>query len=175
MKFWRELIVTGLFSFIFLTPFSAKANSGDTCLLTCEEVLAFSIVTQSKEYLGASYRSGGCNPDGFDCSGFVNFLFKNHKIPIQRSSSAIASSIAGDPVTLDEAKPGDLLFFNGRYAGTTKVGHVAMVSSNKDGVLLMVHSTNGLGVIEENLYKSKYFMTRFLYAIRPDWKRWVNK
>lgn len=175
MKFCcRTLYLILLLITLFSTNIS-KASVGDTCLLTCEEALIYNIIDNSKKYLGVPYKYGGCTPTGFDCSGFVNHLFGKHRIPIQRSSSGIASSIAGDPVTLDEALPGDLLFFTGRNANSAIVGHVAIVVSNKPGKLMMVHSTNGLGVVEENYYNSKYFTTRFLFAIRPDWQRWVSQ
>jgi cell wall-associated NlpC family hydrolase len=175
MRFYYRTTYIFLFLITLFNTNTSNASVGDTCLLTCEEALVYNIIDNSKKYLGIPYKSGGCTPAGFDCSGFVNHLFGKHRIPIQRSSSGIASSIAGDPVTLDEALPGDLLFFTGRNANTTLVGHIAMVVSNKPGELIMVHSTNGLGVIEENYYKSQYFTTRFLFAIRPDWRRWVSQ
>lgn len=175
MKFAFKLIALVLFLVLSSQRAYSKAGIGDTCLLSCEDALARNIVKISKNYIGTPYKYGGISGSGFDCSGFVNYVFGKNKIPLQRSSSGIASSIAGDPVTLDEAKPGDLLFFTGRNAGSSTVGHIAMVVSNKLEELKMVHATNGLGVIEENLFNSSYFVNRFLFAIRPDWKKWTKE
>lgn len=62
--------------------------------------------------IGIRYQWGGTSPEsGFDCSGFVQYVFKNSlKIALPRS--AMSMSKIGDPIKKDELKPGDLVFFN---------------------------------------------------------------
>lgn len=70
--------------------------------------------------VGTPYRYGGSAPEtGFDCSGFVRWVYNQHEIPLPRSSSDMIS--AGAPVQRKDLKPGDLVFF-GRRKGISHVG-----------------------------------------------------
>ena len=60
---------------------------------------------------------------------------------------------AGTPVAVQDARPGDLVFFGGK----SNVSHVAMVISNDEKGLVVVHSTNTRGVTQENITESKYW------------------
>ena len=70
--------------------------------------------------LGAPYREGGALPDGFDCSGLVNYVFARHGIAVPRDVRRQAS--AGAPVDRGDIAPGDLVFFATTGSGPTHVG-----------------------------------------------------
>ena len=72
--------------------------------------------------VGTPYRTGGADPAGFDCSGFVYYLYRNAVRMIPRSSGMLSQ--VGAPVPLDGIEPGDLLFFEtvGDGAGISHVG-----------------------------------------------------
>ena len=67
------------------------------------------LLDTAKTCLGIPYRHGGTSPKGFDCSGFVRFVFDSVGIELNRSSRTQAKE--GTPVALDALLPGDLLFF----------------------------------------------------------------
>ena len=70
-----------------------------------------SIVTTAMKFINAPYLWGGRNVFGIDCSGFTQLVYKIHSFPLPRDARDQAN--IGDPVlSLSEAKPGDLLFFN---------------------------------------------------------------
>ena len=80
--------------------------------------------------IGAPYRYGAAGPDAFDCSGLVNWAFKNAGVTLPRTSRA--QSRVGTPVTLADLRPGDLVFFY------RPVSHVAIYIA--DGKV--VHASN---------------------------------
>jgi cell wall-associated NlpC family hydrolase len=81
-----------------------------------------SLIETAKTCLGVPYRSGGTSIKGFDCSGFVKFVFDSVGIELNRSSRTQAKE--GTPVALDALLPGDLLFFKtmGRRHAISHVG-----------------------------------------------------
>lgn len=69
-------------------------------------------------YVGVPYRSGGSTPDGFDCSGFVKYVYAQLGIDLPRTTSGIRS--VGTVVSRADARPGDLIWSPGHigiYAG----------------------------------------------------------
>lgn len=78
---------------------------------TAESVLAY-----AKKFLGVPYVYGGTTPSGFDCSGFVKYVYANFGINLPRVT--YDQMKAGVPVSADNLMPGDLLFFrNGGHVG----------------------------------------------------------
>ncbi len=70
------------------------------------------IIRYAMELIGTSYRTACSNPKkGFDCSGFVNYVFKNFKISLPRSSAAFER--LGKALKPEEFKVGDVLVFYG--------------------------------------------------------------
>lgn len=72
----------------------------------------------AKKYIGVPYRYGGDSPAGFDCSGYVQFVYAQFGVALPHSSSG--QSNYGKPIRLKDARPGDLVIMpghNGFYAG----------------------------------------------------------
>jgi peptidoglycan DL-endopeptidase CwlO len=79
--------------------------------------------------VGSPYRYGASGPNAFDCSGLVTWAFKKAGVSLPRTSRA--QSRVGTPVSRDELRPGDLVFFYkpvshvGIYIGDGKIVHAS--------------------------------------------------
>ena len=72
-------------------------------------------------YVGAPYRWGGASPAGFDCSGFVSFVYGTLGVTLPRD--VLGQLTAGRRVTIDGLLPGDVLVFQDTYRpGPSHVG-----------------------------------------------------
>ncbi|MBK8721892.1 MAG: C40 family peptidase [Saprospiraceae bacterium] len=117
------------------------------------------VVSYAKEWVGSRYRSGSRRPEvGFDCSGFTNFVMKKFNIKISHCSNSQINE--GEAISLEMTRPGDLLFFG--YRG--HVSHVAMVVSNDENGIIIVHSTSSRGVVVENVNESSYWTNKLICA-----------
>lgn len=130
------------------------------------------IINHGQELLGLRYRTSGVAKWPLDCSGFVSYICSLEGIKTPRSSGSM--SLYTDRIS--DPQPGDLLFFKGRNRGASRVGHVAMVISNENGDIKMIHSSNSRGIVIESLQQSAYFSSRYLGAGRlPEVKEHWDK
>ncbi len=81
-----------------------------------------SVLGTAIQLVGVPYKSGGTNPDGFDCSGFVGYLY-NPFFELPRLSRDMAQS--GSPVDYGQWRPGDLLFY-ATGSDPARINHVAI-------------------------------------------------
>jgi cell wall-associated NlpC family hydrolase len=111
---------------------------------------------------GVPYKNGGSDPSGFDCSGFVWYVFDHHGIHLPRTVAAQLQS--GMPVDPADVRAGDLVFFDtvssgGRGAQATHVG----ISIGGDE---FVHAPSTTGQVRVEHLGSSYWGPRFLEARR---------
>lgn len=86
-------------------------------------------VGAAENYLGVPYVWGGESPSGFDCSGLVQYVYRQVGIDLPRTSQEQAT--VGTPVpSLADAQPGDLVFFAGSDGTTAHPGHVGIYIGN---------------------------------------------
>lgn len=103
--------------------------------------LASSILERAFELIGTPYRFGGTTAKGFDCSGFVGYLFREEAgIKLPRSTRELIDMDV-PLVSKDELQPGDLLFFNNRGRG--RVSHAGIYIG--DGQFIHSASRRGGG------------------------------
>lgn len=112
------------------------------------------LVDSAKQYIGLPYLWAGVSAYGFDCSGLMYSVYKNHGILIPRDSSVQATH--GTAVKRKDLQPGDLMFF-AHNKGKGKVYHVSMYIG--DGK--MVHAPNSSRKVEIvsinwGIYKTNY-------------------
>ena len=86
------------------------------------------LVDTAMQYLGTPYVWGGTNPNGFDCSGLMQYTLGKNGISIPRT--AREQYKAGSAVSKDNLQPGDLVFFKGYTKSAENPGHVGMYIGN---------------------------------------------
>jgi cell wall-associated NlpC family hydrolase len=92
-------------------------------------------------YLGVPYVYGGASPSGFDCSGFVMYVFG--QIGVSLPHNAAAQYGAGTPVDRSQLQPGDLVFFNGLGHVGIYVGGGSFIHSPHTGDVVKISSMTG--------------------------------
>lgn len=115
------------------------------------------IVSTASSFRGVPYRNGGSDPSGFDCSGFVQYVFGQHGFALPREvrdQFGLGRGVDGDAV-----KPGDLLFFETVRRGASHVG-VAI------GADQFVHAPSSRGVVRVERFSAPYWARRFVGARR---------
>lgn len=120
--------------------------------------LAGQILQTAAEHLGTPYRYGGSSPGGFDCSGFVMYVFSQYGIDLPRSASDQAS--VGTHIDKKDLKPGDLVFFN---CGGKGINHAGIYSGN--GNFIHSSSPRSGGVIYSSLQEG-YYLQHYVGARR---------
>jgi murein DD-endopeptidase / murein LD-carboxypeptidase len=111
--------------------------------LNTDSVSADSVIGFAQTLIGTRYRAASSNPlYGFDCSGFVSYVFKSFNVNVPRSSGDFIN--AGERISMEDAKPGDVILFTGtKTHHPHSIGHVGIVFSNDGDGLKFIHSTSG--------------------------------
>ncbi len=113
------------------------------------------IVSRAAKYKGVPYVFGGTTPKGFDCSGYVQYVFADCKAKLPRLADEQA--LKGVFVTQRQLRPGDLVFFTTYTAGASHVGIYA-----GGGKFWSATSSSGivLSSLQEEYWKSRYYGAR---------------
>ena len=123
------------------------------------------VVAFAETLIGTPYKYASTDPAaGFDCSGFITYVFNHFQIKVPRSS--IDFTNVGKEVAVPEAKRGDIILFTGTDSTERFVGHMGIVVSNQNGELQFIHSSSGkvYGVTVTPL--NEYYKGRFVKVIR---------
>ena len=107
-------------------------------------------------YVGYPYCYGGSSPSGFDCSGFVRYVYSQFGCSLNRTASAQMSN--GTSVSMSELQPGDLVFFLKSGSGASRASHVGIYIG---GGQFIHASTSSTGVIISDM-DSAYYTTGFV-------------
>jgi len=111
------------------------------------------IVATATRFIGTSYAYGGNKPSGFDCSGFVEFVYSRNNIEVPRVCKAQLKG--AKKKRWSRLKPGDLVFF-----GKMKVKHVGIVLLSNADELVIVHASSSNGVAITDVLDSSYWKKR---------------
>lgn len=127
---------------------------------------ASKMVDYARRFLGTRYVLGAMGPSAFDCSGFVGYVFRNFGISLNRTSRE--QYLQGERVSLNNLRPGDLLFFSCHSSGRGNVGHVAMVVSvdKAAGTCKFIHASVKKGVTYQTFPDNGYYSRNFIGAKR---------
>ena len=114
------------------------------------------IISTTKQYLGVPYVWGGTSPSGFDCSGLVYYVFRQHGINLNRTAATQYQH--GTYVTKSNLRPGDLVFFQNTYK--EGISHVGIYVG--DGQFLHASSSQGVTIsaLSNSYWASHYYGAR---------------
>jgi peptidoglycan endopeptidase LytE len=135
-----------------LKPATRSLNDENKPSITSQ---ASSMIAYAEKYIGVPYVWGGTSPDGFDCSGFVQYVFNHFGVQLPRTASDMYS--AGTPVS--SLQPGDLVFFSTYAPGAS---HVGIYIGNNE----FISATSSHGVKICNLNDPYYWGPRYIGARR---------
>ena len=135
------IIIVLLISFSTQSQNRASNSELDRSVYAFASFKRADIIRFAKKLMGTPYRFACSNPDiGFDCSGFVKYVFKNYKINLPRGSGAYEA--IGKTLKPDEFKVGDVLVFYG-YKDRTRIGHVGIICEAAGMNSRFIHSSSG--------------------------------
>lgn len=107
------------------------------------------IIAYARNFLGYRYVYGTNGPNTFDCSGFVQYVYKHFGYSLSRSSSTQAND--GVAVSKSNLQPGDILIF--RDTSNSRIGHVGLYIGGGE----FIHASNSkTGVIISSLSSASY-------------------
>ena len=115
------------------------------------------LASVARSLIGAPYLNGGTTPEGFDCSGFVRYVFGEVGITVPRSVRDLATT--GERVDRDRIRAGDVILF--AIDGRT-ISHVAIAVTSDS----FVHAPSSRGRVREESLTVDYWRTRFAEARR---------
>ena len=144
-------------------------DSTATISFTNHSATPNSLLAFAETLIGKPYVYGSSDPEvGFDCSGFITYVFGHFKIAVPRSS--IDFTNVGKPVSVGTAKKGDIILFTGTNPSERFVGHMGLVVSNDTTGLHFIHSSSGkvMGVTVSALdvrYLKRFIGVRRIFTV----------
>lgn len=130
----------------------------DTKNVSPEDVVDF-----AETLIGVKYKYGSMDKQkGFDCSGFINYVFNHFHIWVPRVSVDFTNT--GVNIPIEFSKPGDIILFTGSDAKSGIVGHMGIITENENGNVKFIHASESRGVMISGM--NSYFIPRFIKVNR---------
>lgn len=142
------------------TPIITSSNDIFTGTTSPSELLSY-----AKTLIGTPYKYASTDPrQGFDCSGFITYVFNHFNIAVPRSSVDFTN--VGKEIPPERSMPGDLILFTGTDSTIPVVGHMGIIAENENDNIEFIHSTSGKqkGVVITPF--EDYYRSRFVKVIR---------
>lgn len=121
------------------------------------------VVNFAEQFLGTPYRYGGKKPGGFDCSGFVGYVFG--QVGVQTPASSSLFRHYGQKVSKAACRPGDVICFKGRNIHAAVIGHVGIIVESNPEDIYFIHASVNKGITYDRL-SSSYYKPRFVQIRR---------
>jgi peptidoglycan DL-endopeptidase CwlO len=121
-------------------PVVAPADSGQE-VVTAAPARYGGVVGIAMRYLGIPYVYGGASPSGFDCSGFIMYVYA--QVGVSLPHNAAMQYGYGTPVDRSQLQPGDLVFFNGLGHAGIYIGGGQFIHSPHTGDVVKISSLSG--------------------------------
>lgn len=142
------------------TDGTATMNKINTGAITPQQLVGF-----ARTAIGIPYKYASVDPEaGFDCSGFITYVFNHFNIAVPRTSADFTQ--VNHEVALQKAKQGDLILFTGTDSNSRVVGHMGIVITSLGEPVQFIHATSGKanGVTISPLNSG--YMKRFVKIVR---------
>lgn len=125
------------------------------------------IIARATKQVGISYVYAGETPDvGFDCSGFVKYVYKGIDIELPHSAQ-MQSELKGKILTLEEAKPGDLIFFGTKNGKKWRTQHAGIIYEYTKDEPKVIHCVSrGVCIDGNNSSWEHYWKDKILFIKR---------
>lgn len=121
------------------------------------------ITSYARLQLGVPYVYGSMDrKKGFDCSGFINYVFNHFKIKVPRVTYMFTN--AGVDIPIEFSKPGDIILFTGSNVSSGVVGHMGIITKNDNGNIEFIHASTSSGVVISGM--NSYFIPRYVRVNR---------
>ena len=142
-----------------IAPVPGSAAASQTApVQTVSDATGAQILSKATEYLGTPYVYGGASPSGFDCSGFVYYVYGTFGISVGRTPAEQYN--AGTVVDKASLQPGDIVLFAGT-AGSG-ISHAGIYAGNGQ----FIHSPNSRSTVSYSDLTSGYWSEHFYCGIR---------
>lgn len=132
-------------------------------IINTRDVSGDEVVDFAEKLKGIKYAYGSAVKEkGFDCSGFITYVFREFNIPVPRISYDFTN--AGKEIPIKDSKRGDIILFTGSDPNSGIVGHMGIVTSNQNGEVEFIHASSSRGVMISGM--NSYFVPRFVKVNR---------
>lgn len=155
---WTAVTINGVKGYVNSTYVTTTKSDGGSTGGNTSSSIGETIVATAKQYMGAPYVYGGMSPSGFDCSGFVNYVYKLCGYSMSRVASSIYNN-NGTYVEKANLQIGDLVFF---ASNSSSIGHVGIYIGNGQ----FIHSSSGAGCVVISDLSSSYYLKNYVGAKR---------
>lgn len=143
----------------------AKDITLGTQFINPGKTTAGELVDYAETLQGVPYLYGSIDPtQGFDCSGFITYVFGHFGIEVPRSSKDFTS--IQREISLKKAKRGDIILFTGTDSTKREVGHMGIITALNSEGHQFIHSTSGKAYAVTVTPLNKYYQGRFVKVIR---------
>ncbi|MBO4317267.1 MAG: C40 family peptidase [Mailhella sp.] len=137
-----------------------ESSSAKNLLEHPDQTIRNSIISVAKTQMGVKYRRGGTSPStGFDCSGFVHWVYGQNKMSIPRSSRSLLSS--GKEIPKTDARPGDVIVFKNVGGSFTGLHSAIFLGEGR-----FIHSPNSRSTVSINSLEEKYWKSHDYSVLR---------
>lgn len=125
------------------------------------------LIEFASELVGIPYKYAGETPEaGFDCSGFVKYVYSSIGLELPHNAH-MQSQLEGEIISIEEAQPGDLIFFGSRNGKSWSTQHAGIIYEYKPNEPKVIHCVSrGVSIDGNNSSWDHYWKERILFVKR---------